>query len=124
MAHNQQNEETKVAPQPTEAMPLIEEHPIEPTPQSSVHLPSVEDLRKQVEQGEVPPVASQVPQFVPGHIDTSAFLRAQHRFIEVQTWYFGNSHNGNAQAALFTYSKAQGEYIAALSEVLKSLGVV
>jgi hypothetical protein len=136
MAHNT-NQDTKVAPEPTQAMPAVNSDQPEELPQpsaqdqvvpadqgSGVKLPSVEDLVKQVESGEMPPMASTVPQFVPGHVNIPAFLRAQHQFIEVQTWFFGTSHNGHYEAALLTYSKAQAAYISALSEVLKSLGVV
>src|ERR1700761_5517531 len=105
---NNPQEDTKVAgPEPTAAMPAVEDAP-------HVQLPSVEELRKQVEAGEYPPVANTGPQNVPGTVDVASFLRAQHSFIEVQTWFFGTSHNGSYEKALLTYSKAQAAYISAM----------
>lgn len=62
-----------------------------------------------------------------GNIDVAEFVKAQALFLARQTWFLENrspSDNPAYLGEVLQYSKAQGDYIKALNEVLQQLGVI
>jgi hypothetical protein len=66
------------------------------------------------------------PQFQPGQIDIADYVKAQNKFLEVQTWFLEQKAGDIPQytQALTAYSKAQRDFIRSQATILHQLGVI
>lgn len=108
---------------PNRQNPVV--HPIEGElteqnmPRTMEQLRLMKEGRERILNGQAPKIEAQP-------VDITAYIKAQARFLETQTWFLEqkNAPTPEYVNAITAYSKAQRDYIRAQNELLHQLGVI